>query len=63
MQWRVLAAIWLSAFLVSLDYTAVNVALPTLASEFNAGTSAVSWVALSYMLVVVAVPAQKSIRP
>ena len=54
MQWRVLAAIWLSAFLVSLDYTAVNVALPTLASEFNAGTSAVSWVALSYMLVVVA---------
>lgn len=54
MQSRLLAAIWLSSFLVSLDYSAVNVALPTLAREFNVGTSDVAWVALSYQTVVVA---------
>jgi MFS family permease len=54
MQSRLLAAIWLSTFLVSLDYSAVNVALPTLAREFNVGTSDVVWVALSYQTVVVA---------
>ncbi len=47
-------AIWLAAFLVSFDYTAVNVALPTLAGEFGVGTSTVSWIALAYMLVMVA---------
>lgn len=54
MKSRLLAAIWLSSFLVSLDYSAVNVALPTLAREFNVGTSDVAWVALSYQTVVVA---------
>jgi EmrB/QacA subfamily drug resistance transporter len=54
MQSRLLAAIWLSSFLVSLDYSAVNVALPTLAREFDAGTSDVAWIALSYQTVVVA---------
>ncbi len=54
MRWPLLGAVWLSAFLVSLDYTAVNVALPTLAAEFDVGTSAISWIALSYMLVMVA---------
>lgn len=54
MQSRLLAAIWLSSFLVSLDYSAVNVALPTLAREFNVGTSDVVWAALSYQTVVVA---------
>lgn len=54
MQSRLLAAIWLASFLVSLDYSAVNVALPTLAREFNVGTSDVVWVALSYQTVVVA---------
>jgi MFS family permease len=54
MQSRLLAAIWLSSFLVSLDYSAVNVVLPTLAREFNVGTSDVAWVALSYQTVVVA---------
>ncbi len=53
MHRRLLGAIWLAAFLVSLDYTAVTVALPTMASEFEVGTSAVSWIALSYMLVMV----------
>jgi MFS family permease len=51
---RLLAAIWVSAFLVSVDYTALNVALPTLARAFGVGTSSISWIALSYMLVMVA---------
>jgi MFS family permease len=51
---RLLAAIWLAAFLVSFDYTALNVALPTLAAGFDVGTSQVSWIALAYMLVMVA---------
>jgi MFS family permease len=53
-RWRLLAAIWLAAFLVSLDYTAVNVVLPTLARELDVGTSSIVWIALAYMLVVVA---------
>jgi MFS family permease len=40
--------------LVSVDYTALNVALPTLAADFGIGTSRVSWTALSYMLIMVA---------
>jgi EmrB/QacA subfamily drug resistance transporter len=54
MPLRLLGAIWLSAFLVSVDYTALNVALPTLAADFGIGTSRVSWTALSYMLIMVA---------
>jgi MFS family permease len=54
MPLRLLGAIWLSAFLVSVDYTALNVVLPTLAADFAIGTSRVSWTALSYMLVMVA---------
>ena len=53
-QFWLLGAIWLSAFLVSVDYTALNVALPTLAADFDVGTSEVSWTALAYMLVMVA---------
>src|SRR5262245_28276654 len=47
---RLLGAIWICAFLVSVDYTALNVALPSLAADFALGTSEVSWVALSYLL-------------
>lgn len=49
-HWRLLATAWMAAFLVSFDYTAVNVALPTLAADFGVGTSQVSWIALAYML-------------
>ena len=48
-----LGAIWISAFLVSLDYSAVTVALPTIAGRFGVGTSLVSWVSISYMLVTI----------
>jgi len=50
MDWRLLGTIWMAAFLVSFDYTAVNVVLPTLAEDFGVGTSEVSWMALAYML-------------
>lgn len=46
-------AVWISAFLVSLDYSAVTLALPTIAVHFHAGTSMVSWVSISYMLVTI----------
>ena len=49
-----LGSVWVSAFLVSIDYTALNVALPTLAADFGVGTSDVSWIALAYMLMMVA---------
>lgn len=51
-HWALLASVWLSAFLVSTDYTALTVALPTLAADLNVGTSEVSWTALAYMLAV-----------
>lgn len=50
MDWRLLGTAWMAAFVVSFDYTAVNVVLPTLAEEFSVGTSEVSWIALAYML-------------
>jgi EmrB/QacA subfamily drug resistance transporter len=49
--WRVLAVLCLSVFLVSVDNTIVNVALPTLAAELSAGTSALQWVVDGYALV------------
>ncbi len=49
---RVLAISWLGAALVSLDYTAVTIALPTLSQTFTVGTSLVSWLSLAYLLAV-----------
>lgn len=50
----VVGATWLAAFLVSLDYTALNVALPSLGRAEHAGTSAIAWTAMAYMLTTVA---------
>jgi DHA2 family multidrug resistance protein-like MFS transporter len=50
-RWRVLAVLCLSVLLVSVDNTIVNVALPTLAAELSAGTSALQWVVDGYALV------------
>jgi len=49
-----LVTVWLAAFLVSFDYSALNVALPSLAGQMNVGSSEVSWAALSYMLALIA---------
>ncbi|MDD5142971.1 DHA2 family efflux MFS transporter permease subunit [Methanoregula sp.] len=46
-------SISLAMFMTSLDGTIVNIALPTLSESFNVSTSTVSWVATSYLLVLV----------
>lgn len=44
-------SISLATFMSSLDGTIVNIALPTISESFGVSTSAVSWVATSYLLV------------
>ena len=47
----VLAFICLSVFVISVDTTVVNVALPTLSRELNADTSQLQWIVDAYTLV------------
>ncbi|TAJ44963.1 MFS transporter [Methanofollis fontis] len=44
-------SISLATFMSSLDGTIVNIALPTISEYFDVSTSAVSWVATAYLLV------------
>jgi EmrB/QacA subfamily drug resistance transporter len=46
-----LAAICLSVFVISVDATIVNVALPTLSRELNANTAQLQWIVDAYTLV------------
>src|SRR4028118_619694 len=46
-----LAVLCLSAFVVNVDTTIVNVALPTLVTELGAGTRDLQWVVDAYLLV------------
>src|SRR5271167_4020270 len=46
-----LAAICLSVFVISVDATIVNVALPTLSRELNADTAQLQWIVDAYTLV------------
>ncbi|MDT5203778.1 MAG: hypothetical protein QOD34_414 [Mycobacterium sp.] len=46
-----LAFICLSVFVISIDTTVVNVALPTLSRELNADTSQLQWIVDAYTLV------------
>ena len=48
--WLVLAATCLGAFLVALDVTVVNVALPSIQREFNVGLVDTSWIINAYTL-------------
>jgi EmrB/QacA subfamily drug resistance transporter len=50
-RWQILAVLCLSLFLVVVDNLIVNVAIPTLSRELNAGTSALQWIVDSYSLV------------
>ena len=50
-RWAILAVLCLSLFMVVVDNLIVNVALPTLSRELNAGTSALQWIVDSYSLV------------
>jgi EmrB/QacA subfamily drug resistance transporter len=47
-----LAVICLSVFVISVDATIVNVALPTLSRELDAGTTQLQWIVDAYTLVI-----------
>ncbi|MGA9162145.1 MAG: MFS transporter [Actinomycetota bacterium] len=50
-RWRILAVLCVSLFVIVMDNTIVNVALPTLARELEAGTSSLQWIVDAYTLV------------
>jgi EmrB/QacA subfamily drug resistance transporter len=50
-RWLTLLVLCLSLFLVVVDNLIVNVAIPTLSRELNAGTSALQWIVDSYSLI------------
>ncbi len=50
-RWLILAVLCASVFVVVLDGTIINVALPTLARELDASTSQLQWIVDSYVLV------------
>jgi EmrB/QacA subfamily drug resistance transporter len=52
--WLAVAAVCVGAFMGQLDASIVTVALPTLQRTFQASVGAVTWVGLSYLLVLVA---------
>ena len=52
--WLAVAAVCIGAFMGQLDASIVTVALPTLQRTFQASVGAVTWVGLSYLLVLVA---------
>ena len=49
-KWLVLAVLCLSVFLVVVDNTIVNVALPSLSAQLNASNSALQWIVDAYSL-------------
>lgn len=50
-RWWALAALCFAELLVMVDNTIVNVALPTMARDLNAGTSGLQWIVDAYTLV------------
>jgi EmrB/QacA subfamily drug resistance transporter len=52
--WLVVATVSIGAFLGQLDASVVTLALPTLQQHFHTSLAAVEWVALSYLLTLVA---------
>ncbi len=53
-HWFAVAAVCIGAFMGQLDASIVTVALPTFQRTFDASVGAVTWVGLSYLLVLVA---------
>ena len=49
-KWLVAAAFVAGMFMDIMDTTIVNVALPTLGSEFGVGDGAIEWVVTGYLL-------------
>jgi len=54
-KYRVMAVYIVGLSMTIIDGTAVNVALPTLAEQFDVASTEIEWVALSYLLAVAAV--------
>jgi len=52
--WLAVGAVCVGAFMGQLDASIVTLALPSLQRSFDASLGAVTWVALSYLLVLVA---------
>ena len=50
-RWMILGVLCLSVFVIVIDGTIVNVALPTLVRELGATTSQLQWVVDAYTLV------------
>jgi EmrB/QacA subfamily drug resistance transporter len=53
-HWFAVAAVCVGAFMGQLDASIVTIALPTLQRTFDSSVGAVTWVGLSYLLVLVA---------
>ncbi len=53
-HWYVVGTVCIGAFMGQLDASIVTLALPRLGSDLHAGVGAVEWVALAYLLVLVA---------
>jgi len=49
-SWALLVLLAVAQFMVVLDVTVVNVALPSIATAFGLGTSSLSWVITAYVL-------------
>ncbi len=50
-QWLILLLISLASFMGALDATIVNISLPTMSKYFQTDVATVSWVSMSYLLV------------
>src|SRR4051794_21371268 len=50
-RWAILAVVSLSVFVVVMDGTIVNVALPSLVTELGATTRQLQWIVDAYLLV------------
>lgn len=53
-NWAVVTATGVAVFMAQLDATVVNVALPTIESELDIGTSLTQWIVLGYVLPMIA---------
>ncbi|MCH8229513.1 MAG: MFS transporter, partial [Chloroflexi bacterium] len=51
LRWKTLTVLALSLMLIGLDNTILNVAIPTLQTEFSASASQLQWMVDSYILV------------
>ncbi|MRR32439.1 MFS transporter, partial [bacterium] len=50
-QWLVLAVMCISLFIISIDATVLNLALPSIAADFKATTAELQWVMDAYTLI------------